>query len=327
MNFTGKSIMKFKDTIKFLKEEDDLLITSHINSDGDGIGAIVALREYLASLGKKCKVILNDEPHKKFLFLSGVESFEFYNEEMSQKSFHSVISIDATDTSRLGNVTKLIADGAKILNIDHHISNTEFGSVNLNNPSSSASSELVAELLKSLDFKISPNSASALYAGIVTDTERFRFDNTTATTFSIASWLIESGADTERVARKIYYTCNHETLIGQGKLLSSLKLERDGELAFTKFDNNFLTSQVGQCVDFENYPNLTLSIVGVEISFLLKEKEPGIWRINFRSRGKFDVNKLANHFGGGGHPKASGATIEGTHEEVKAKILEQVDLL
>lgn len=324
MSIEHHKIMDFGKAIDFIKSNNNFLLTTHVNPDGDGVCALAALIGLLKELGKEYRVILDDPPQEKFSFLERTMEFEIYDESMLNGSFNSSIILDTANLDRIGSTIILLSENASILNIDHHVSNTGFGTYNLIISEYAATAHIMAEIFRKMDISPDLQSATALFAGICADTGQFRFDNTKSDTLSVSAWLVEAGADPELVARNLFNQNSLETSFGLGKMLSSIELHKGGKVAIAHMDNEFLDSEMGQKIDTDNFANQPLTIKGVEVALLFKEYSKGVWRVNFRSRRHVDVNELAMVFGGGGHPRASGATIEGKLEEVKKRLLQEL---
>jgi len=313
--------------VEFIKARNDFLLTTHINSDCDGVGAIIGCAGLLKKLGKNYEIILPDPPQEKLSFLDGVDEFSAYGESAERKKFRSVLIFDVPNLDRIGPARNLIAEDAEILNADHHISNNYYGTINLVLADYAAASHIVAEFFRETGITPDAAAASALYAGIITDTGRFRFDNTRPETFRTAAWLVECGADPEKIARLLFYQNSLESIQALGKVLDSMEFYDGGKVAVSRLDYDFLSSKSGGKVDTEGFVNQLLGIKEVETAFLFREYERNSWRVNLRSQGEVNVNKLAEKFGGGGHPKASGAKIEGTFEEARKRILNELEKL
>jgi phosphoesterase RecJ-like protein len=310
---------------EFLRLKDDFLLSTHVNPDGDGIGSIIGLVGLLKKLEKSFKVILQDAVPKKLTFLGYTDEFEVFPGSDPSHKFPDAIIVDSPSFERIGSVAGLLADDAEVINIDHHISNENFGLLNLVYPDLSSSAQVVLLLYKELGFEMDKASANGLYAGICTDTGHFRFSNTTVEVLSDSAWCVKAGADPELIATKLYFEMNIETTIALSKMLGSIELHNGGTVATAYLDNDFLTSKYGLEADTEGFANHPLSLLDVDVAFFMKENQPGNWRVNLRSKkDEINVNDIASSFGGGGHPRASGATIQGTLEEVKQNLVDTV---
>lgn len=315
--------MSIKEAAAFLRNNDNFLLTSHVNPDGDGIGSILGLAGLLRQLGKSFHVICADPPQDKLGFLHAYNIIETFDESMKGKlSFDAAIIVDVPHMDRVGATAALLKKDAKLLVIDHHVSCEQFGTVNLVIHEAAASAQIIAMLYDELGKTFDTNSAEALYVGLSIDTGRFRFSNVTPAVFRLAARLVEAGASPDILADLLYYNDPIETKIGLAKVIESIELHDGGKTATAWLDYGFMNSEVGKKMDDEGFVNQPLAIKGVQTAFLIREKEKGKLRISLRSRtDDVDVNKLAEKFGGGGHARASGCRMEGVSIGEAKKLL------
>ena len=305
-----------------IKKFNKFLITSHINSEADAIGSQVAMASLLRKLGKVA-VMLDDSPVPSLLqFIKGTE--EISKEMPHDFDYQAVIILDSPDLTRIGRVNEYIKKDAVIINIDHHISNINFGKFNWVEPEFSSAGEMVYDLFKAFKVKIDMDDAIALYAAIMTDTGSFRYSNTSSKTHRIAAELIDIGVKPYEMHTKIYETSSVQDTNLLGESLQTMKLTEDGKIAWLWVTKEMLKKTKASLEGTEGIINFARSIGGVEIAVLFRETgtEDRV-KASFRSKGKVDVNKLAGLFGGGGHPTASGCTVFGKIEDVEKKVLEK----
>ena len=207
------------------------------------------------------------------------------------------------------------------MNIDHHISNTQFADINLVDTSAAATGEIIYRIGRELTGYINKNTAEALYTAISTDTGNFSYGNTTSHSFRIAAKLIDCGVDIERITTILYKTNRVERIRLLGRALMSLQLHENNKIAIITITQEDLAITGAVESEIENMVNYAKDIIGVEIGILLKEMEDGTVRVSFRSKGKVDVSKLAGRFGGGGHHAASGASMSVDVNQAKKNIL------
>ena len=313
------SIRRAKAAIKKFKK---FLITSHINPEGDAIGSQVAMAYLLKKLGKE-SVMLDDSPVPNLLrFMKGTEDI---SKEMPQDfNFQAVIILDSPDMARIGRVSGYIKKDSVIINIDHHISNVNFGKFNWVEPDFSSTGEMVYDLFKAFKVKIDLDDATALYAAIMTDTGSFRYSNTSSKIHHIVAELIDIGVKPYEMHSRIYETSSIEDTNLLGESLQTMKLTEDRKIAWLWVTKDMLKKTKASLEGTEGIINFARSIDGVEIAVLFRETGTDERvKVSFRSKGKADVNKLAASFGGGGHPTASGCTVLGKLEDVEKKVLEK----
>jgi len=307
-----KAISKFK----------RFLITSHINPEGDAIGSQISLACLLKRL-KKDAVILNESPVPHVLqFIKGSENI--LKEMPHNFNFQTAIILDCPDIARIGRVSEYISKEKVVINIDHHISNINFGKFNWVDPDISSTGEMIYELYKAFRLKIGMDEAMALYAAIMTDTGSFKYSNTSSKTHRIIAELIDIGIKPYQMYGRIYETSTIQDTNLLGEALQTLKLTEDGRVAWLWVTKDMLKKTKGSLEGTEGIINFARSIEGVEVAVLFRETgtEDRV-KVSFRSKGRVDVNKLAGFFGGGGHPTASGCNVLGKLEDVEKKVLDK----
>lgn len=313
------SVRTVKQAIKKLNK---FLVTSHINPEGDAIGSQIAIAYLLKRLGKEA-IMLDDSPVPQVLrFLNGSENI--FKEMPSDFDYQAVIILDCPDLMRIGRVSEYIKKDSVIINIDHHISNVNFGKFNWVEPGLSSAGEMVYELFKAFKVKIDLDEAVSLYTAIMTDTGSFKYSNTSSKTHRIAAELIDIGVKPYEMHTRIYETSSVEDTNLLGEALQTIKLTDDGKVAWLWVTKEMLKKTKASLEGTEGIINFARSIGGVEIAILFRETgTENRVKVSFRSKGKADVNELAALFGGGGHPTASGCTVLGKIEDVEKKVLEK----
>lgn len=312
------------EALDFIRRHERFLISSHVNPDGDGIGAAMALKWAVLKLGKEAEIVIDSPAPSTFDYFENYHWVKTPEAAVSLGKFSSVITADVPSMERLGRTADMIADGARILVIDHHITGEVFGHVNFINEDASASCEMILAFIKALGF--TPDSAVAdyLYTGIVIDTGRFRFSNTTSNVLMASAELVAAGADPSKVCERIFFNNTYETTMALGAMIESIRLNHGGRTATASFPLSFIQSDEWKKVDTEGFVNYPLAINGVEVAALFKEVKPGVTRASLRAKHDIDVNEIARVFGGGGHAKASGCTINAPLAEAVDKLLAEI---
>ncbi len=301
------------------KSNKTFLVCSHVSPEGDALGSELAIADLLRSKGKKVILFSADSIPQEYGFLPGIKSIK---QKLQPVDYDVAILVDCSDISRIGKVQKILSPNKIIINIDHHISNSKFGDINWVMPYVSCASEMVYELYKALKVKIGVNSAVCLYTGILTDTGSFKYKTTSWRTHMIVSELLKCGLDVYTIYRNIYESFSKETVRALGKIIGTLSVSRDGKVAWLTMRNNLIRSNPVLAEQTDSIIHFPRIISGVEIALLFKElKLNDEVRINFRSTGRADVNKLARVFGGGGHSMASGATLRGPFFATVKKVI------
>jgi phosphoesterase RecJ-like protein len=289
--------------------------------DGDSIGSSLAMRLLLAGIGLETRNLTVDRIPRIYSFLPGVEHFITYTGQ--QEEFDVAVVIDCTDLDRLGgDLGQFISKLPVVVNIDHHISNLEFGTYNYIDPGAAAAGEIVFRLIAELKAELTPDIAVNLYTALTMDTGSFKFDNTTDKTHYIAADLYQTGIDIAEINRHLFANKDFIQLKLLGYALAQLKTTAEGRIAWITIPLKVfheLEAQEEHADGIINYPR---KVNGAEVGILIREISPGKVKVGFRSKNLVDVNLLAAKFGGGGHPKASGCTIEGTIEEVEKQVID-----
>jgi phosphoesterase RecJ-like protein len=309
----------YEQIIDVINKSSKIAVTSHMQPDGDNVGSSLALCLALQKLGKKAVFILDDSIPELFRFLKGareVEKPSFF----AEIDFDLVIAMDCGDLERLGKVSQFIGN-TKLVNIDHHISNTKFGEINLVEENASATAEIAYKLIKSMGIFIDKDIADCIYTGIVTDTGMFQYSNTSEETHSIAGELIIAGVSPSDIFARIYQNSPKEKIMLMGEALKSLEFFNHDMVSCISISKAQLESIAEEDIDTEGIVNLGRDIAGVEVAIFLKQKEPNVVKVSLRSKCYVNVAIIAKDFGGGGHVRAAGCAITGSLESAKHQIL------
>lgn len=309
--------LKLKATRAFIEEADEFLLTTHVNSDADGIGACMAWAHLLKSLGKRAVIGLPEPPAGQCVFLAGWDDV-YHCADLDLARYRCAIVADCSSLDRIGPLRPNLSPDIRLLNIDHHQGNECFGIVNVVAEISSTC-ELLYHLALGLGYEIDAIAAAQLYAGIVFDTGGFRFSLTTATTFEVAADLVRRGARLDAIAEGVFGNKSLGTVKQRGQAIESLGLHLGGRVAVLHLDHAAMSA--GEPDEVVNYG---LMIRGVEVAVLLKERAPGCYRISLRARDKVDVSQVASTFGGGGHTQAAGLELAGARQDIVESVLAEI---
>lgn len=308
----------FEELAASFLNNDNFVISGHINPDGDVIGSVFGLFTIFKELGKKAIITL-DPPAvpKKYAF---VQNTNVYSPSKIE-SVNIFIALECPMIKRLGDELKGKAMAAQsLINIDHHGDNEIYGEINFVMPEAASTTEIIYRLIPFLGIEISPEIANSLYMGLVTDTGRFQYSNTRAETLQIASELVAKGANPNHIFQNIYENITYGALLLLGKMASVAKIE-DSYLIWSVIDKKESRLPVDPG-ETENLVDHLRAVSGPEIAALLKVDETDV-KCSLRSRGKINVAKIAEKFGGGGHPNAAGFSAKLSPDEIikKLKIL------
>jgi phosphoesterase RecJ-like protein len=309
-----------KDVWAEIKKHKSFLITSHYNPDADAACSVLAMALVLKKMGKKTIVVNDDALPAWLTFLPQGKMFRKRADLKSAPKFDAAIILDCGDYARIGGVCKLI-DGHRTINIDHHITNDSFGNINVVLPKSSSTCEILFDLFKAANVKLTKDVSLMLYAGIMTDTGSFRYDNTFARTHEIVAELMKFGLSAPDLYQRLYVGIPSTDIKAFVDVIHSAELLLKNKVYCVKLSKSIVDGFSKGFDLKDKIFGFLRSVEGIEVVVILHELNPRLTRINFRSQNTFDVAKLASQFDGGGHKKAAGAKIEAGLEESRKKIL------
>lgn len=318
--------MSLKKVVACVKKHKKFLISSHTNLEGDALGSELAFYHLLKKLGKKAVVVDEDSLPTGYEFLPCQDKLIQYRDNLKDIDFDCFAVLDCSDLNRTGEVYKLNSKARTVLNIDHHISNVKFGDVNWIEPHASSCSEIVYKLYKAMRVPLDRDAALLLYVGIMTDTGSFRYSNVTSFTHRAVSELLKFGLDIPQIYKSINENIPFEEIQLLGKILPSMKREARGRIIWFQIRGDMLRRKKLSFDLSEHILTFGRAVKGAEAVVLFKENlgAKNEIRLNFRSQGKVDVNKIAKFFGGGGHKTASGATVHGSIDSVRKRVLAKI---
>ncbi|MCX5716670.1 MAG: bifunctional oligoribonuclease/PAP phosphatase NrnA [Candidatus Omnitrophica bacterium] len=302
-----------------LKKYDNFLITSHINLEGDSIGSQLAVASLLKALGKKYIIFDNDPIPRQFEFLLCGEKVK--TALSAKDKFRAMVVVDCPVIERTGKVASCAKKAEVVLNIDHHISNSQFGDIRWVEPDSSSCGEMIYHLFKGLRIPIDKKAALAMYVAIVTDTGYFSYENTTHMTHWITGELIKAGIKPLWVGRHLNEKKSPNDLRLLQETLKTLRLHYNGRVS-TLYTSLGTLKKLGLSTSStENFVNYGRMVNTAKIAVFFLERATKEVHVSFRSKGEVDVNKVASLFKGGGHPNASGCLIRGSIGQAMKTVL------
>ncbi|WP_290061358.1 DHH family phosphoesterase [Paraclostridium bifermentans] len=317
-----------KNIINAIQEGNNFIVTSHYSPDGDNIGSTLSMYYVLKKLGKNVLYVLDDSIPVNLRFL--VENVNILKSEETDVNLsdYTLISLDCGDINRICVSDKIKTSVNKLICIDHHASNDNFGDLNYINPNESSTCELVYNLLKEYsdainDQLIDENIATYLYTGLLTDTGNFSYSNTNPSSYLMAYDLVTIGAKKDLIIQKIFQSnpYNYYKLLGEA--LDTLDIV-DGKIASMMLTTDMLNRNDISFNDADGVTSYTRDIDGVEVGLLFKEKAENEIKVSFRSKNYVNVSSIAQKFGGGGHVRASGCTINDSIENAKKMVVDEV---
>lgn len=325
--------MGLKKVIASIKRNRRFLLTTHTNPEGDALGSTLAFYRLLKKLGKEAVVISDDVIPRGYEFLPDIDKIKRFRWCPGKKKnstgdikFDCLVALDCSDLARCGQVARVNTANKPIINVDHHISNGKFGEINWVEPETSSCSEMIYKLYKAMGVALDRKAALLLYTGILTDTGSFRYSNTGSFTHRAVSGLLKYQLDVVRIYKSIYENIPFEDMELLVKILPNIRRCAKGKIIWFQIRQDMLRNKRLSFDLSEHILSFARAIKDVEVAVLFKENlgTRNEIRVNLRSQGKVDVNKVAQFFGGGGHKTASGITIPGTLEQVRRKVLAKI---
>ena len=312
-----------RDVAAALTGAQHVVLTTHVNADGDGVGSEIGLWHLLRARGVSVTIANPTRIPERFNFLipEGADASAHAVHEIERADV--VASLDIGDISRLGNLATVInARQPPFVCIDHHVGPIKLpAGPYLIAPDATATAELVFDLASIAGWPLTPEVAQALYVGLLTDTGGFRFSNTTARALRVAAVLLEQGVDPESIYASVYASAPEGRVRLLAEVLQTLVVEQDVGLAWVSVPADALRRHEATPDDLDGIVEFPRSIAGVKLALLFRHIGSGRIKVSFRSMGEVDVAVLANQFGGGGHHRAAGASLAGTMAEVEDKVL------
>jgi len=324
----------FKQVIDALRDGSHFLLCSHVRSDPDAIGSELGLWYLLRELGKEVEIANHGGVDHHCRWLPNADRIESRTEDLTG-NHDTVLTVDCANRERLGDMEELVvSSGAKIINIDHHATNEKFGDVNWIEAERSSVGEMIFEIWARMSPEIWREPATCLYASLVSDTGQFAFPQTSARSHEVAAVLLEAGVDTHDVARRLFQDYEKSELELMAYVIHNVRQTEDRHIAWSTIDEKAYENCGAEPWDSQPYVQLVMQLKGVEIGLLLRRlrnpeisgKYQGDIKGSLRSRGTYDVGKIAGLFGGGGHPQAAGFVMEGEPpmEEVEADVIQRI---
>jgi phosphoesterase RecJ-like protein len=314
-----------------LERSKRTLLTTHQNSDGDGLGSEVALAAYLRGRGKDVLILNPDEVPERYRFLDPSGEIRSYDEADGPglvRGCDLIITLDNSSLHRLGKMEQSVRDASAVtLCVDHHSTTDPFWGINLIDESACATGEMVHDLIKALGGTLDTASAVALYTAMVTDTGNFRFSKTSPRSHRIAAELLAKGVDPARVYELVYEQQPEGFVRLIGVALSAFRLEAGGRLGWIALSRRDMIECHAEQADTSEIVNHLFAIRGVRVCLLFKELPDGKVKVSLRSKGSIDVHQVATSYGGGGHQNASGAVVDGPLDAAVPRVVRDATAL
>lgn len=312
----GPRELNLRQTAAYLKKHDNYVILTHASPDGDTLGSAYALYYALNEIGKTACVLCPEVIPSKY------DYFARKTDHVSRENA-TVIAVDVADNRLLGSLKDEFGDAVD-LNIDHHISNTRFSNNLLLDASAAATAEIIYELIVKMKVAINDITAKALYTGIVTDTGCFKYSNVTAKTHIIASELYEFNIDAPEINRLMFDTKSRNLLELEKMVLETAEYYFDNRCMLLSVTAE-MQEKTGCCgTELEGIAVISRSVEGVKAGITFKQTDENEFKVSLRTYPPLNASAICKKLGGGGHNAAAGASVKGSLEEVKEKVLQAV---
>lgn len=311
-----------------LKRGRRFLIVGHVMPDGDCIGSMLALSLACERVGKETVLALPGPVPSIYSFLPAVDRIcvEPALLQCGTDAFSAVVILDTSVPERLGNlepvINELRASGTPAILIDHHVSAAAYADFNFIDPGAAAVGEIIFDLLKLLGWQIDKMIATCLYVTVATDTGGFRYETTTAATHRRVAEFIEAGANVREISLRIFEEKPFKSMEALRAALNTLELSPCGRVAWMSLTREVAAGLQLADEHTDGIVSYGRMIEGVEVALFFREMDDGRVKVSFRSKNFVNASRLAAQFGGGGHPRAAGAVVQGELKRIKAAVIE-----
>ncbi len=299
--------------VDIINDGKKFIITTHLFSEGDAIGSELALKRFLCDLNKETVIVNNEALPAVYSCFDTDRDVKFLKSKdvnINLNDFDAIFIVDVADWSQLGDFADMIkASQITKICIDHHPTNSGYADINVIVKDASSAGELIYDLITHMNGEITLDVATPLYLSIATDTGWFKFSNTSATAFKACSALIKAGVKSEIIYEKLYQNKHQSYLKLLNLALGNLRSECEGHLVWTKMTKEMIKSSGVKFVDTDVIIDLIRAVSEVEVVVVFRELGERKTKVSFRSKHTIDVSKLASDFGGGGHVRAAGASL------------------
>jgi bifunctional oligoribonuclease and PAP phosphatase NrnA len=305
--------------VEALASHDRFLVVTHENPDGDALGSMLGATLGLRELGKDVLMYLTPATRlpAEYAFMPLGELLREPPPDIGERV---LLALDCANESRLGPDTSILEQAELVVDVDHHHDNSRFGDVNLVVPDASSTAEIVRDLLAALEVELTPDIAEALYIGLVTDTGRFQYANTTPKALRLAADLVEAGADVHGVFKRVYETVQFAKLKLLARALDHAQVYEGGRVVISYLNRSDFADVGAEEPYSEGIIDFLRQSEGSELVALIREPPTAsgpMHRISLRSSSDaLDVSAIARKSGGGGHVQAAGFSSELPLDEI-----------
>lgn len=301
-------VPEWDEVVRVLGKADEVAVACHVNPDGDALGSLFAVTLALTKMGKIAHASWGATPAEvpaNYRFLPGADKLRAPKDLPDAPVF---LAVDCGAANRLGELEHKARRASCVINVDHHPGNDDFGHLNLVIPAASSTAEIVTGLLQDLGVEIDREIATCLYTGIVTDTGRFQYSNSTPDTLRLAADLLAIGVDSPRIALEVFESSPFDYLKLVGRVLERAQLFPEERLVCSWIKRADLEETGVAADETEKLIDLIRATRDADVAAIFKEQPDGRFRVSLRSKGPLSVGEIARARGGGGHELAAGYT-------------------
>ncbi len=318
--------VQVQQAMALIESAKSIVLLAHEHPDGDCLGSALGFAQILRRLGKTCVPACPDPVPQAFSFLPGQETLQT---TLGDEKFDLVIALDAGELSRYGALYERhrgFLDHASILNIDHHISSTGCGQVNIIEPDAASTTELIVLFQQQAGLPLNTDAAVCLLTGLITDTGSFQYPSTTPRTMEVGALLLEAGAIAESIVKPIFRTRPLSHVRFNAAAINNIQMSADGRIMWSYATDETLAA-VGATPDLDdNIAGMLRDIEGVQVGAFFKSYgDPTVTRVSLRSNTPYDVAAICTRLGGGGHARAAGTTIHKSLTEVIPLVIAEIE--
>lgn len=316
--------MKSAQLNDIIKSSKNILITSHINPDGDTLGSMCGMYALIKlNFKKKCDMLVVSKVPDKYKFIPNINLAKHIDEVDKSREYDLVINVDAAALDRICDGMILFEKAKYTVNIDHHKTNIGYADLNFVEGDASSAAEVVYSIVKELGWKMNLDIATALYVGILTDTGSFRFNNTTSRCLEYAAEMLKIGVAPNDMFKHCYETYTKGMALCQAYCVDKAVFLDDDKIVYTTVYKKDMEKYNTDEEFAEGLVERLRAITSTSVAFVAKEMKNGGCKISMRSK-KVDVAEICGLFGGGGHKFAAGCTMKCNVEDSVKKILHEI---
>ena len=313
--------MTLDNILEEIKKANTIVILTHENPDGDAIGSGLAVYNGLKALNKDVELVVPELP-RVFKFLPGADEIK---KEGSKDSYDLAIAVDCASIKMLNGWAHYFESAKAKVVIDHHGTNTMYGDHNFVDPASPACAQVLITMFEAYGMEITKDMGTCLLTGIITDTGGFQYQSVTPETFEFAANLLGRGVNVSEIYKRVMETKSRANFELRKRIMERMEFLEDGKIAFTYITKQDMEETNAEAGDHEGIVDEGRAIEGVEVSIFLRETDKG-FRGSLRSNEYVNVSDVCMMFGGGGHVRAAGCTLELPLEQAKERIINQVKM-